>query len=690
MTYPNGRKIDYVYNTGLDATISRLSAQADDNAGSPGTTLEAYVYLGLNTIVERNHPEPNVNLTYIQQTGQSNPLTNGGDIYTGLDRFGRVIDQNWWNASSSTSTDRFQYGYDHASQVLYKNNLVAPTQSELYHASSTASGDNNTAYDLVGRLTGFARGTLSASGNNGSVLDTVASSTRSQSWSLDALGNWSSQTTNGSTTTRGFNAQNETTSVSGGTAPGYDANGNTTSDAGQTMVYDAWNRLVGVKSGSETVAAYAYDALTRRISETYSGTATTNHLYYSPQWQVIEERVNGTASSNVSFQYVWGAAYIDQMVLRDSYSGGARTLRLYVQQDANFNVTALVSTSGVVQERYLYDPYGAVTITDVSYTVRSSSSYGWIYLHQGGRQDAITGWYLFRFRDYIPGEGRWAERDLLGYGAGSLDLYLYQLDNPENGNDPSGLDEERSFQGSLALIAWLLSQPKPKNPTGATSPSKLKLGPICKGAMLGPGDLVIITNNPPGKDTSKLINSFKEVSQRRKYMFVSTQPGNLQALELALEQAFKENSNVPFRRLVIIGHNGSGTIKTVGVSLSREGNRFDITNIPSSLIRVIDRVLLPDGLIQLDSCGYYHDTQINDDETDIKVTKPDSSEMREAWTQNLMQLAVLLSRRVSVNTRWVTIDALIGSSGSGSQIEYNPITGTLDLSDADNGLKAGG
>ena len=228
----------------------------------------------MNTIVERDHPEPNVNLTYIQQTGQTNTLTDGGDIYTGLDRFGRVIDQNWWNPSTISSTDRFQYGFDRASEVLYKNNLVAPAQSELYHASSTASGDNNSAYDLVGRLTGFARGTLSASGNNGSVLDTVASSSRSQSWSLDALGNWTGQTTNGSTTTRGFNAQNETTSVSAGTAPGYDSNGNTTSDNSQTMVYDAWNRLVGVKSGSVTVAAYAYDALTRRISETYSGTAT--------------------------------------------------------------------------------------------------------------------------------------------------------------------------------------------------------------------------------------------------------------------------------------------------------------------------------------------------------------------------------------------------------------------------------
>ena len=211
------------------------------------------------------------------------------------------------------------------------------------------------------------------------------------------------------------------------------------------MVFDAWNRLVGVKSGSVLVAAYPYDALTRRISETYSSSATTNHLYYSPQWQVIEERVNGTTASNVTFQYVWGAAYLDQMVLRDSYSGGSRTLRLYVQQDANFNVTALVSVSGAVQERYLYDPYGSATITDASYTARSSSSYGWIYLHQGGRQDAITGWYLFRFRDYIPGEGRWAERDPLGLPLTKISLYEYNSCSPINRNDYIGLCDEGSF-----------------------------------------------------------------------------------------------------------------------------------------------------------------------------------------------------------------------------------------------------
>ena len=163
-----------------------------------------------------------------------------GDPYTGLDQFGRVIDQNWWSPSTLSSTDRFQNGYDRDSQTLFKKNLVTPAQSELYHANSIAAGDNNTAYDGLGQLTAFARGTLSASGKNGTVPDTVSTPSRTQSWNLDTLGNWFSLSTNSTTTNCTFNAQNQTTTVSGSIAPTYDSNGNTTSDSGQTFLYDAW------------------------------------------------------------------------------------------------------------------------------------------------------------------------------------------------------------------------------------------------------------------------------------------------------------------------------------------------------------------------------------------------------------------------------------------------------------------
>ena len=78
MTYPNGRVLDFVYNSGLDSNISRLSAIADDNAGSPGTVLESYAYLGLGIIVAWSHPQTGVNLTYIRQASQTSGCIQRG------------------------------------------------------------------------------------------------------------------------------------------------------------------------------------------------------------------------------------------------------------------------------------------------------------------------------------------------------------------------------------------------------------------------------------------------------------------------------------------------------------------------------------------------------------------------------------------------------------------------------------
>ena len=194
-----------------------------------------------------------------------------------------------------------------------------------------------------------------------------------------------------------------------------------------------------VQSGSTTLATYAYDALGRRVVETYTGTGVVNNLYDSALDQVIEERVGGTSASNLKFQYVWSEAYLDALVARDQYSGGVETQRLYAQHDANYDTTALVDTTGAVQERYLYDPYGVAAVTDANYNPRSQSAFGWQYLHQGGRLDPVTGWYNFRNRDLIPTEGRWAERDPLGFGGGSLDLYGNEGSSPTNFVDPSGL-----------------------------------------------------------------------------------------------------------------------------------------------------------------------------------------------------------------------------------------------------------
>ena len=60
-------------------------------------------------------------------------------------------------------------------------------------------------------------------------------------------------------------------------------------------------------------------------------------------------------------QYAWGVRYIDELICRDD----ATPERLYVTQDANFNLTGIVSTSGDVAERYALDPYQPVVLVSL-------------------------------------------------------------------------------------------------------------------------------------------------------------------------------------------------------------------------------------------------------------------------------------------------------------------------------------
>jgi RHS repeat-associated protein len=479
MTYPDGRVIHSNYAAGVDDAVSRLTSLLDSSG-----VLESYRYLGLDTVVERAHPQNGVNLTYISPTGDTG---DAGDPYTGLDRFGRVVDQLWLNTATGQATDEFTYGYDADGNPLYRDNLVDTAFGELYQA-------NGAGYDGLNRLTDFARGTLNATHDG-----LIGPASRSQDWSLDALGNWQSVTSDGTPQSRDHNAQNQITDNDGAPLT-YDNNGNTTTDDnGNSLVYDAWNRLVQVTvAATGNVITYGCDAQNRRITTATNGGMPTD-LYYSSAWQVVEEQVGGVMQA----QYVWSPVYVDALVERDTADG----TRLYVQQDANWDVTAIVDATGTVQERYIYDPYGQAAVLAPGWTVRVSSLFNWIYLHQGSRYDRATGLYDFRFREYSPTLGRWMQQDPLGYTAGDLNLYGFVGNRPNSTVDPTGqspvvvvcraiflilLFLHGEYQGYIELWIKIPCSPQKKPPcsnkstnppTTGNSPSdnQPSIGPITPG-----------------------------------------------------------------------------------------------------------------------------------------------------------------------------------------------------------------
>jgi len=378
VTYPNGRVVTYGYdssNSMADA-LSRVAAVIDDDGGA--THLADYSYLGSGSpsprwgegrgegIVETDYTQPDVRYTLVGTAGGDDPDT--GDIYRGLDRFGRVKDSYWYNYGTSTDADRIKYGYDRSGSRLWRENTVARSLGKYF--------DEKYLYDEIHRLKDMQRGEL----NN--LPSAISNLQFSQCWGLDETGNWSNfrEDDDGSGSwdlnqTRTSNTVNEITDITetvgaSWVTPIYSRAGNMTTmpqpaspASSYSATYDAWNRLVEIADGANTVSEFAYDAAKRRIVQKsfVSGTLNeTRHLYYTEpsRWQVVEERVGTSTSANR--QFVWGLRYIDDLVLRDRDTEGNGTLdeRLYSLQDANWNVTGLINTSGTVQQRFLYTAYG--------------------------------------------------------------------------------------------------------------------------------------------------------------------------------------------------------------------------------------------------------------------------------------------------------------------------------------------
>jgi RHS repeat-associated protein len=482
ITYPNGRQLNYVYNSGNDDALSRISS-IGDSSFSP---LVAYTYLGLSSFVQADYQQPGVRWDLVggacgaassSSHAQSSSSSSGSaapvsaETYAGLDQFGRVVDNLWCKYSApSGAVDQIQYGYDQAGNRIWRKNVVAATGfDELY------------AYDGAQRLEDFSRGTLNAAENN------IGSLTLKQGWRLDATGNWSrfqnfDQT--GATPAldqqRSSDTFNEITAIAATVGPTwvtpqYDRNGNmvlmpqpAAPTASFSATYDAWNRLTALTSGSSFVGQYAYDGQNWRTRKTVSG--QQRDYYYTAGWQDIEERVSTAswASSSASRsasgsyavpqvdrQFVWGLRYIDDLVIRDRNPGGSGSSgsgslseRLYALQDANWNVDAIVDVTGTVQERYSYSAYGMPNFLTSAFANRSSSSYQWETLYAGYRWDPAGGLLDARRRQLHSVIGAWLERDP-AKSHGGRDPYSYAGGHCISRIDPYGLKAYGTFTAEL-------------------------------------------------------------------------------------------------------------------------------------------------------------------------------------------------------------------------------------------------
>ena len=434
LTYPNGRVVNLGYGSSdsIDDLFSLVKTAAI--SGESGNKVD-YTRVGLGRFVKISYPKPGVEMSMIRPGGGS--MGDSGDPYDGYDRFGRVQEMRWQSSTTGTPVDAWQWGYNEASNRTWKKNLVAASGQDeaygydgLYQVIRDAVGTLNTNRTAIGGVPGEAEG-----------------------FAYDPTGNWLGyrKEANGTAVldqSSSNNKDNQLTQIDGsGALLSYDRAGNATKTAPGTgadwtkyyqPVWDAWNRIVEVKDESGTsVQKNAYDGLTRRITKEASSVVT--HTYWSDLWKPLEERIG--SSTTASSSYLWGErpGHRDELVLRDRDTDDNGTLdeRLYATMDY-FNGTAVLNSSGAVQERYAYSAFGVRLIMAADFSPRSSSSYAWDFGFQGQFRDVETGWYNYGYRFYVPELGRWINRDPIGE-LGWGNVYSFIRNDTQNKSDYLGL-----------------------------------------------------------------------------------------------------------------------------------------------------------------------------------------------------------------------------------------------------------
>jgi len=305
---------------------------------------------------------------------------------------------NTISQKSVAGITNFSYTYDQNKRKLTETDSIMTNLSQTF------------SYDFEDRLTSWT--------SNGTTLN------QTQSWNLSLEGAWNSTTVNGNTENRTFNQTYEIL-TSNANAMSHDRKGNlTTNKDGSVYTWDFDNQMAFSTSGTPSVnAAYAYDALGRRVSKSSGNTVT---IFVNSGYQILTEYTsisNGPFTEAQSFVY---ATYIDDPIALISTN-----VTYFYHSNQQFSIGAITDSNGNLSERYGYNAYGKTVIMADSILVDNP------YFFTGRQLDSETGLFYFRARYYDASLGQFVSRDPLNYVDG---MNLYRGYFAVNDLDPSGLD----------------------------------------------------------------------------------------------------------------------------------------------------------------------------------------------------------------------------------------------------------
>jgi RHS repeat-associated protein len=324
-----------------------------------------------------------------------------------------------------SAISQYTYNYDHGGNRISESLDVGTTTTSGYN------NDNQLFKRTVGQRTLFT-GTVSA--NSTVTIDGVpANTTAPPSGSFSGYASVSSDSnivevvatdTTGAKTTKHY----QLTVGATGTPKvlTYDLNGNlisaVTGSAQETYEWDGANRLVAINhrtsSAPGTRSEFTYDGAGHRVrivEKDDTGAVTSDKHYVWCGMDLCEER--DFANSSLNKKYFGQGVEIG-------------TAKYFYSRDHLGSIREMVDSSGTIQARYDYDPYGRRT--KVSGSMDSDFGFTGHFYH------APSGLFLAPYRAYDPDTGRWIRRDPIGENGG-MNLYGYVGNSPVNFNDPSGL-----------------------------------------------------------------------------------------------------------------------------------------------------------------------------------------------------------------------------------------------------------
>jgi RHS repeat-associated protein len=229
----------------------------------------------------------------------------------------------------------------------------------------------------------------------------------------------------------------------------------------------------------EQVAAFAYDALNRRIEEDILGlgggsVGRDRRTWVYDGWRIVSEI--GYSSSTlqddpaspgdlVRARNVYGAGR-DEILFaeRDLDSMGLDT-QLIPVTDFLGSTERVLDTAGGVEERYEYSPYGLQMVFQ-SGTMQPATQVDYRVGYTGHRTELLIAasrqLTYARNRVYDPENGRFLQQDPLGFTDGP-NVYQYATSAPVRNTDPYGLSA--SF-GGMSSINSCPGEVKPKKTFG--------------------------------------------------------------------------------------------------------------------------------------------------------------------------------------------------------------------------------